>query len=190
MGYIYKSVDGGATWTAKDAGVVTAGNYSAVDFADDKYGAAVAAAGVVAVTRDAGESWSAGTVIGGGAGANLAVKVFNDKRIMVGDDAGKFWQSTDFGATWAQITGWTGSGAGDVRDISFVNDFVGFMAYNSAAPVGAILRTVDGGANWQLLDSTPTNVGLNSIWAVDENTAYAVGEATGGTGVVLKVSEA
>jgi photosystem II stability/assembly factor-like uncharacterized protein len=190
VGYIYKSINNGATWVAKDAGVVTSGNYSAVHFADEKYGAAVAAAGVVAITRDGGESWQAATVIGGGAAANLCVHVFNDKRILVGDDAGKLWQSTDFGTTWTQISGWTGSGAGDVRDIMFVNDFVGFMAYNNASPVGSVLRTIDGGANWAVISGTPTNVGLNSIWAVDENTAYTVGEASGGTGVVLKISEA
>lgn len=188
-GYIYKSIDGGATWTAKDAAVITAGAYSGVHFADDKYGAAVAAAGVVATTIDGGETWDAATVIGGGAAGNLTVHVFNDKRIMVGDDAGKLWQSTDFGTTWTQITGWTGDSTGDVRSIDFVDDFVGFMAHNSAAPLGAILRTVDGGANWVLLDDIPTNSGLNSVVAVDANTAYAAGEANGGTGVLLKVTE-
>jgi photosystem II stability/assembly factor-like uncharacterized protein len=189
VGYIYKSIDGGATWTATESGVITAGNYSGIHFADDKYGAAVAAAGVVATTVDGGETWDAGTVINAGAAGNLTVHVFDDKRIQVGDDAGKLWQSTDFGATWTQITGWTGSGAGDVRSIDYCNDFVGFMAHNTVAPLGSVLRTVDGGTNWTLLDDIPTNSGLNSIVAVDENTAWVVGEANGGTGVILKVTE-
>jgi len=189
VGYIYKSIDGGATWTATEAGVITAGNYSGIHFADDKYGAAVAAAGIVSTTVDGGATWDAATVIGGGAAGNLTVHVFDDKRIQVGDDVGKLWQSTDFGTTWTQITGWTGSGIGDIRSLDYANDFVGFMAHNSAAPLGAVLRTVDGGTNWTLLDDIPTNSGLNSIVAVDENTAWAVGEANGGTGVILKVTE-
>lgn len=189
VGYIYKSTDGGATWTAVEAGVITAGNYSGIHFADDKYGAAVAAAGVVATTIDGGATWDAATIINGGAAGNLTVHVFDDKRIQVGDDAGGLWQSTDFGTTWTQITGWTGSGTGDVRSIDYVDGHVGFMAHNSAAPLGSVLRTIDGGANWVLLDDIPTNSGLNSIFAVDTNTAYAVGEANGGTGVLLKVTE-
>jgi photosystem II stability/assembly factor-like uncharacterized protein len=188
VGYIYRSTDGGQTWAAVDAGVVTAGSYSGVHFADDKYGAAVAAAGVVAITRDGGETWSAATVINGGAAGNLTVHVFNSSRIMVGDDAGRLWQSTDFGTTWTQITGWTGSGAGDVRSIDFIDDFVGFMAHNTVAPVGTVLRTIDGGANWLPL-TTPTNSGLNRVFALSTNMAYAVGEANGGTGVLLKVQE-
>lgn len=189
-GYIYKSIDRGETWSAVESGVVTAGAYAQVHFSDDKHGAAVAAAGVVALTRDGGETWYAGTVIGGGAAGNLCVHVFDDKRIQVGDDAGKLWQSTDFGETWSQVTGWTGSGAGDVRDIDYANDFVGFMAHNTVAPVGSILRTVDGGANWVVMSDIPANAGLNAVAAVDENTCYAAGEAQGGTGVLLKISEA
>jgi photosystem II stability/assembly factor-like uncharacterized protein len=71
----------------------------------------------------------------------------------------------------------------------WANDLFGFIAHNSAAPVGTILRTFDGGYTWEALD-TPTNAGLNWLVAVDNDTAYAVGEVSGGTGVILKVTAA
>lgn len=48
------------------------------------------------------------------------------------------------------------------------------MAYNSAAPVGTVLRTVNGGTNWEAL-VTPANQGLNKIWAPNGELAYVVG---------------
>ena len=61
-----------------------------------------------------------------------------------------------------------------------------FMAKDSAAPVGTVLRTFDGGYTWEPW-TTPANAGLNGIVAVDQNTAYAVGKVQGGTTVVLKI---
>jgi photosystem II stability/assembly factor-like uncharacterized protein len=194
-GYIYKSIDGGATWTAKEAGVIAAGNYSAVHFFDDKLGCAVGAAGVVALSINGGESWSAGGVIGAGAAVLNCVRVLDTKRIMVGDAAGKLWQSIDFGATWTQITGWTGSGVGQVRGIDAApgsNGYVVWMTVQTAGPVGSVLRSIDGGANFVLLNdpALPTNSGVNAIRAISENSAYVVGEANGGTGFLAKITEA
>jgi photosystem II stability/assembly factor-like uncharacterized protein len=73
-----------------------------------------------------------------------------------------------------------------VRGLSFLNELVGLMAVNSAGVVGSVLRTIDGGHEWQVL-TTPTNSGLNAIVAAREDLAYAVGEANGGTAVVLKI---
>jgi photosystem II stability/assembly factor-like uncharacterized protein len=186
-GYIYKSTDGGETWRAVESGVITAGNYMQVHFADDKYGVAVAAAGVTAVTRDGGETWSAGAVVTGTPTLNC-VFVFNDKRVQVGTATGLLYQSTDFGATWTGITGWIGSGIGQVRDLDYINEFIGFMAVNNGATVGTVLRTIDGGANWLAL-TTPANSGLNAVKALTENSAFAGGEPNAGTAALLKVTE-
>jgi photosystem II stability/assembly factor-like uncharacterized protein len=73
-----------------------------------------------------------------------------------------------------------------VRSLSFLNEQIGFMAYNTAGVVGSVLRTIDGGHEWQVL-TTPTNSGLNQIAAMREDLAYAVGEPNGGTAVFLKI---
>lgn len=187
-GFIYKSTDRGETWRAVESGVIAVGNYNHVHFADEKYGAAVGASGVVAVTSDGGNTWRAATVITGTPVLNTCF-VFSDRRIQVGTATGQLWQSTDFGVTWQQITGWQGSGIGQVRDIDYVNEFVGFMAVNNAAPIGTVLRTVNGGATWVTM-TTPLNAGLNVVRALTENSCFVAGEPQAGTPVLLKVTEA
>jgi len=188
LGYIYFSEDGGETWAVVEAGVVTVGSYAFTHFADELNGIAGAPADILAVTTDGGETWAAATATGGG-GDLLGGVALDANRYWVGDDDGKLWFSTDGGTTWTQRTGWTGSGTGDVEDLAFVDDFRGFMVHNSAGGVGTILRTINGGYDWEALD-TPTNSGLNSIVAPKANLAFAVGEVNAGSGVILKVRNA
>ena len=188
-GYIYFSDDGGETWTAQEAGVIHAGDYAAVHFADEYYGTAVGAADVVAVTTDGGETWEAGTATGGANGLTCVWQ--HDKNtIIVGDDGGELYCSNDGAVTWTQVTGWPGSGVGDIADIQFATRSVGWMVKNTAAPVGSILYTFTGGRYWQAVDNVPTNAGLNAVAACDESHAIVVGEVQGGTAMVLRVQPA
>jgi photosystem II stability/assembly factor-like uncharacterized protein len=188
-GFIYKSTDGGETWTAVESAGITAGDYNQVHFSDQYYGVSGAAADIIALTSDGGLTWQAGTATGG-AGNILTVQRLDAYRLWAGDDAGRLYYSEDNGITWTQRTGWTGSGVGDIRDLYFINELQGFMVYNSAAPLGAILRTNDGGFTWESVTTPVLNAGLNRIFAVSPKLAYAVGEAQGGTGVIMKVSAA
>lgn len=186
-GYIYKSIDGGVTWTAYETGVITAGSYTQVHFFDENYGAAVAAAGVVAITRDGGLHWTAATAITGAPGLNT-VQVIDSNHIWVGTATGGLWYSNDFGTTWTQRTGWTGSGVGQVRSLSFLNPYVGFMLSNNASPVATILRTINGGYTWEAI-TTPTNSGMNNIAAINENFAMACGLVNSATGTIIMAAE-
>lgn len=185
-GYIYKSTNGAQSWVAKESGSIAVTDYKGIHFADRLYGVAVTAAGVVAVTSDGGETWEAAGVIDAGAAGNLCCWRFDKNRILVGDDAGQLWTSYDGGATWTEITGWVGSGVGDVRSLDFVNEYQGFMAYNTVAPLGTVLYTFDGGYTWIALD-TPANSGLNSVRAATARLAFAVGEANAATAFIAKV---
>jgi len=188
LGYIYKSIDGGGSWVAKEAGTLTAGSYAQVKATSDNvYCIAGAAADVISLSDDGGESWYAAAATGGG-GDILTCWRFSKNKMMVGTDDATLWSSDDGGTTWTQITGWTGSGVGDVRDLWFVNDHVGFMAYNTAAPIGYILRTINGGTSWEVLNYV-TNAGLNKVWAPTGSLAYAVGEPQGALSVILKITE-
>ena len=186
-GYIYKSTDGCVTWTARESGTLTAGNYSQCHFSDTTYGMAVAAAGIVSLTDDGGLSWTAGGLIAAGAAGNMCCHRIDRNKMWVGDDAGKFWYSEVGGTTWTQRTGWVGSGVGTVQSLDFYGDQVGMMVSNDGTPDGSILMTIDGGYSWDVI-TTPSNDGLNIGVLVSPYLGYVVGEDQAGTGIVVKVS--
>ncbi len=70
-----------------------------------------------------------------------------------------------------------------------VNEHVGWMVKDTAGPVGSFHRTVDGGYTWQMLTNPAVNIGLNSLHAIDENNAWAVGNLVGGLGLIYRAFE-
>ena len=184
-GYIYKSEDGGESWTAKEQAAIHAGDYHHIHFFDSDTGVAVGAADVVALTKDGGDTWYAGTATGGG-GELYCCWMPEEDTIWVGDDNGDLWYSHDFGTTWTERTGLAGT-PGAINDVEFFDEQVGFIVVDTAAPVGSIHQTILGGYSWRAL-TTPTNSGLNAIHVVNANLAYMVGEANGGTAFIGKLS--
>jgi photosystem II stability/assembly factor-like uncharacterized protein len=191
-GYIYFSDDGGATWTAQEQGVISGGgNLNHVHFADESNGFCVGDTNIISRTTDGGTTWAAVTGPAAEAASNAQCVGRNtDTNIWwVGyNTATRLYFTTDNGATWT-IRAFTGSGVagGEVADISFCNDLCGWMLSNTSGIVGTVHRTRDGGYTWEAV-TTPTNAGLNAIWPCSCNLAFAVGEAQGGTAVILKIS--
>ena len=188
-GRVYFSDDGGVTWTSQASALTASAAVSlnSVKFSDYDNGFAAGNDDTLIKTTDGGDNWSAVTTAPTTNDNITALYVFSKYMLMVGSNADGLWKSLDAGATWTSVT-FSGQGTtGTVNGFDFVNDKVGFMIHNTSAPLGSVHITVDGGMSWQKL-TTPTNAGLNDVFAVDENTAYAVGNAQGGTGFVCKVS--
>lgn len=188
-GYIYHSGDAGLSWESQNAAVIHSGAWNAIKFApgDADVGWAVGAANVIARTLDGGESWGAITGPAGQAGvAANVVEVLDRNRVWVGYADGDLWYTEDGGTNWSQRS-FTGSGVGQVRDIKFLNDSLGYLLSNNASPVGTVHWTIDGGYTWDAL-TTPTNVGVNAIRICDEWNAFFAGEAQGGTGFIAKAT--
>lgn len=187
-GNIYFSDDSGITWTVEAAAVIADAGapLNAIKFADSENGVAVGNTDTVISTIDGGATWS--VITSPTTSDNVtAVWVFSKYRWIIGSNADGLFQTWDGGATWEAKT-FTGQGStGTVVALAFANDLVGFMLHNTVVPVGSVHRTIDGGHTWEKL-STPTNTGLNAIFAASENKAFAAGNASGGTAVVLKVS--
>lgn len=178
-GYIYYSDDGGVTWTAQESATIHSGAYNAIYFKNALYGMAVGAADVVAYTSDGGNTWSAVTATGSGAALTT---VSNSTGFWwAGTGGGALYYSDDNGVTWTERS-FNGGGSGAVAMVKFANEFFGVLAHNTAASVGRLLVTVDGGYSWREL-TIPTNTGLNDVWIASARKIYAVGEA----GYIVKV---
>lgn len=183
-GYIYFSSDGGVTWTAQTDADLTSEDLRAVAFADENSGMAVGDNDAILFTSDGGVTWEEVSVTGSTDDLNCVAPSGNFW--WVGTSGGDFWYSRDDGDTWTQRH-FSGDGVGEVADIAFANDLIGYAIHNTAAPVGSILVTINGGYSWKAI-TTPTNTGLNSLTIADMNTLYAVGEVEGGTAVIVKVT--
>lgn len=186
-GNVYFSANAGASWTVQSTGLTASGgnDLNAVHFADADNGYAVGDADTLIHTTD-GATWAA--VTAPTTGDNLtSLTTFNRFDFVFGTNSGELYTSADEGVTFtAQV--YPGQLVTDtVKFLSFVTNRIGFMAKNTVGSVGTVLRTIDGAHTWETL-TTPANSGLNSIEAIDKNTAFVVGEANGGTGFVAKVS--
>ena len=185
-GYIYYSDDSGLTWTAQESGTLISGAVNGIFFADADTGMAVGDGDVILYTKDGGTTWSAVTATG--SSDDITCVGYNGDGIWwVGTSGGELYYSNDDGETWS-ARAFAGSGSGEVVAVEFVNALVGFMVHNTATPVGRVLRTVNGGYNWETVD-VPTNAGFNALAVADEHTAFVVGNASGGTSFILKVIE-
>lgn len=184
-GYIYFSSDGGASWAAQTSGTLTTEDLRCVAFADENYGMAGADNDVLLFTTDGGTTWElTDTVTGAGDEINSIAPAGD--YWWAGTSGGELFYTRDQGDTWAQRT-FSGSGAGEIADIAFANDLIGYAIHNTAAPVGEILVTINGGYSWKAI-TVPTNAGLNALSVADESTVYAVGEVEGGTATIIKVT--
>lgn len=186
-GNVYFSDDSGITWALQaDAATAGGGNsLNAIAFADPDNGWAVGDTDTIIATTDGGDSW--GAVVSPTSGDDvLTVAAFSKFRAIIGSDGGDLFQTWDAGVNWT-AKAFVDQGTGEVRALAFLNELTGFMLHNSATPVGAVHRSIDGGHTWQKLP-TPTNAGLDALVAVDVNKAFAVGKAQGGTSVVLKIA--
>jgi photosystem II stability/assembly factor-like uncharacterized protein len=184
QGAIYYSSDTGLTWTTQDDGTSLGGQCNALWFTDEDVGWAVGAANAILRTLDGGTSWA--TITGPAAQAGvacLALFAFDRNRAWIGYDDGDLYYTEDGGTTWSARS-FTGSGVGDVMDIKFLNDHVGYMLTNGATPANGlnyVHYTIDGGYTWTRMDAITGQNGLNTLFLCDLWTIFFCGEVTDGT---------
>lgn len=184
-GYIYFSNDGGVTWDAQTSGSLTTEDLRCISFTDENNGLAGADNDVLLISTDGGTTWELTDAVTGSGDDINAVAGAGDYWWAV-TSGGEMFYSRDEGDTWTQRS-FSGSGIGEITDIAFANDLIGYALHNNASPVGEILVTINGGYSWNAI-TTPTNTGLNALTIVDESSIYAVGEVQGGTAVIIKVT--
>ncbi len=161
-GFIFFATDPTASVLVQDAGVVTSQNLLDVHAFDINHVVAVGVLNAVVSTDNGGDTWN--LITGPNVGTTLnTVWMKTEDEWWVGDAGGQLWYTLNGGATWREKT-FPGSGAGVVRDIKFANDVVGYMSHDTVAPRGRILRTIDGGQEWDVAPEDNTALPLADRW--------------------------
>lgn len=159
-GYIYKSTDITVGVTVVDAGVATSVNLYRI--AGDGNNTVVAAGGDSAVIVSTNRGVTFGSVVTEPSAISLdiyALAVKDSKTFLVGTAlSGRMFYTRDGGQTAWTEKGFTGSGAGTVRDIVFATDEVGWMVHDNNTPTGYLWATWDGGQTWTRNDQGSVRV--------------------------------
>jgi photosystem II stability/assembly factor-like uncharacterized protein len=178
-GYIYKSQDGGVSWTA----VYTAGVVGINKMSGTSNGTiwAVGNSDLIVMSNDYGDSW---TIVDGpltSAEDAMSVHVTPDGTLYIGYNNGSLYGSYDEGDSWIPLSvqGVTATSIVDIKSIDDSNIWI----IAATASGGKVLRSIDGGASFRLWKlNTPSNSGLARLECVDDNTVWVIGAAhTGST---------
>lgn len=198
-GFVYKSVDGGGSFSAVHSGDLTSQTINAISAYDANLIVAVGNNGAMIKSTNGGQSWTDITETSTTGDNLLDVEIPPDrgKEIYVGTNSGTIYRSKDEGATFSSYT-FEGSGVGTVDDIEFCGECgseVMFILHNDGGPRGRLLRDLSGGAGGAdvevVLDYTDlilAGIQLNSISCCDGNTVAIGGENNGGYPVITKVA--
>lgn len=155
-GYIYKSNDITAGVTAVVAGTVTTQNLQRIHGAGETL-VAVGNLGTVLYSAD-GIIWATTVQNPPTSQTLFALAVKSDKVWWVGAGNGGFWYTITGGKTWTAVSI---PSATQVNDIVFATEEVGYVAYDTSGPQGALFTTIDGGNTWAAATtvSVPARIG-------------------------------
>jgi photosystem II stability/assembly factor-like uncharacterized protein len=177
----FKTTDDGATWSVTRTGPPL--GFMDVAFADAQHGVAVGESSnawdftdrdLVWRTSDGGTTWFSARIAG--SNSPLADVSFGDASN--GWAAGRYGtilHSADAGATWTpQVTPAEVTGI-DLTGVSFVDVLHGWATgVNITGGDSYVLRTVDGGVNWLVVDQVPSSF-LFICDFVDQQNGWACG---------------
>ncbi len=87
--------------------------------------------------------------------------------------SGRIYKTTDAGVTW--LVQYNSKKTSSFYSVQFINDQTGWSVNGYT---NQVLKTIDGGTNWDTLE-TGSGIWLRSLFFVNENTGWAVGEDQG-----------
>lgn len=169
---LYKTVNGGTSWTLKGTGLPSA-NYYALHFVDASNGWVVGEGGCIYKTGDGGDSW---TQQAAGLTTSTLVDVYftdSNHGWAVGT-AAAILKTTNGGSTWTSISTPVVSSDQNLTAVHFVDNNGWATGY---AP-GFIIKTTDGGDTWAL-ETLPSAITLWDIYFTDQYNGWAVGGGGG-----------
>lgn len=144
-GYIYKATDITSGVTVINAGVATTNNLTRIKAVEDAI-VSVGASGTVIRSINRGATFATTTAAPTVSGLQ-ALELFSQKRFWVGSVNGYIWYTLDGGKTWTR-KGFSGEGTGQVFDLLFPTEEIGYMLHGNATPTARLFFTLDGGMTW------------------------------------------
>ena len=153
------------TWTWQNL-LPDGDNFNDVYFANDFVGVAVGDYGKIVRTTDSGETWT--RVPSFGQFDYTSVHFVNSTTGWITGQGGQLLKTTDAGLSWFQV--YLGSSYYYLTEIFFTDPDHGWI---TDANSGSVLRTINGGLNWQA--STSEVVGLRGAFFTDNNNGWVVG---------------
>ncbi len=151
---LYKTMDGGKSWTKVWGDGMTYGEYFVTDicFMDSLTGWFSMFGGTDACyrTTDCGHSWTQLLVPFPNYGAVSAYYCSNTNRLFLGMGDTGTQVSTDLGDTWHFVT------SAEAGGFSFWNDSMGIASAYPTDSTTGIMRTTNGGLNWNMVDTVAT----------------------------------
>ena len=194
---ILSTKTGGRTWQVVQGGVIgaigddEATMYNAIQFLDESTGwiagvhvvPQVSQNSVIQKTVDGGQSWNAQET--GAEDVLEDIFFLDDKHGWAVGENGLILHTSNGGDRWtAQISGTEET----LRSIRFADKFMGW-AVGGDVGQSVIVRTNNGGKNWEVQDLTGLKAGMLAVGKIQMNSVFILGEQvwlTGGNGVILQ----
>ncbi len=154
--YFAKTTDGGYTWTTQTPGT-DVWYYTSIEFKDQWNGVVTAQTNTgvgVYTTNDGGSTWTEGS---GLTGVPYKLTYVDGDIYFMVTNGGDILKSTDNGLTWTSVH----SGGGLLLGIEFYDSNTGIAVGDDV-----VLKTTDGGTNWQTITvaNSPTPLWRDVAW--------------------------
>ncbi len=162
-------------WVVADPSLPTAARYDDISFVNPSLGWAVNSSGQIYKTTDGGNSWTLQKQI---SGYFRCVKFADSLNGWAGtlDNTQLLYHTTDSGDHWNLVTNIPTTPVSPKRICGlFVvnkNIIYGSGAYDGPA---VIIKTTDGGANWQSIDMSSYATNLIDIYFINKDSGFVVG---------------
>jgi photosystem II stability/assembly factor-like uncharacterized protein len=163
-GTIYKTLNGGLSWTAQSSNTTEILND--IYFITATTGYAVGDNGTIRKTTDGGTTWSTVTVSGTATTSFQEIQFLTATTGYVVGSGGKVIRTTD-GINWTTVSSGT---TANLTGLHFTSTTTGYFV----GAGGVIKKTTNGGTNWSPLTLTTTE-NFNDIYFIDANTGYTAG---------------
>jgi photosystem II stability/assembly factor-like uncharacterized protein len=162
IGSIYRSEDGGQTWSEQ---AKLPYQWTSVRFANSQVGVALGSGGIVARTTDGGATWK---LKYSGTAYELRRIVFSDESTGWAVGAGGVvLKTTDAGETWSTVAV---PAFANLNDIFFTDAKTGWVVGDG----GLVIETKDGGRSWSA-QTTGTSQSFTRLFMLDSCTGWVAG---------------